>query len=67
MSRRRRQPRSDGTGLSYEGALPTMADLPRFLGSSDVGRTWRVGIFWFVWTDQGWQQAIATKTMPGVR
>lgn len=53
--------------LTLEGPLHDEADLPELEDgrhSTDVGRTWWIGLTWFIWTGIGWQKAIATSTRP---
>jgi hypothetical protein len=54
--------------LTLEGPLETEDHLPKHLSSgkhsTDVGRTWWIGVTWHIWTGIGWQKAIATSTAP---
>lgn len=52
--------------LRLQHALSNETELPQGLGANDHGRVWWIGHVWFIWTEHGWQQALAigydTKT-----
>lgn len=49
--------------LKLEGPLETEAQLPD-LCADDVGRTWWVGFFWYIWTGTDWLRAVASTKVP---
>lgn len=53
--------------IKLEGPIAGPTHLPVGLGPADVGRTWWSDIYWFIWTGDRWQQAIATTTKPKAR
>jgi hypothetical protein len=50
--------------LRLEGPLDAEAQLPDNLDETDVGRTWWVGFFWYIWNGAGWQKAVASTKVP---